>query len=184
MQVRFDFTFDKEDVVFDGKFIKTTTEQIGNKLYERTYLGSGVVVIPFRVDACEVLLIKERRIHHGEHGEDQWKLITGWKEERHTSFLQCAQEECLEEVGGESDVWVELYDAHHRATISSRKVYFLCVDPVFRTDVDNPDGDIVLDQQWVNEAQLWDMLWRREVMWTRDMLAVFIAMRNYTGTSL
>jgi 8-oxo-dGTP pyrophosphatase MutT (NUDIX family) len=178
MGVQFDFNFEGEEVVFDGKFIKTTKQALNGEEFERAYLGSGVAVLPVRRKEKEVLLIKEFRIHHGQSGEAPWKLVTGWVEDGHDTFLAAAQQELAEEVGASAREWEKLYDAHNRATVSSRKKYFVCYDPLFDQDIPNPDGDVILEQKWVSEPLLWEMLNGGELSWTRDMLIALIALRR------
>ncbi len=178
MRVQFDFDFTKEKIEFDGDFVKTTTQNINGQVYERAYLGSGVAVLPIMRKERKVMLIQEFRVHYGDGGETQWKLITGWMEHGHESFLDAAKQEFLEEAGGKSEDWGELHDAHHKATVSARKKYFACYDPEFVIGIHNPDGDIVLDKKWVSEDCLWQMIDNKEISLTRDVLVALVSLRN------
>jgi 8-oxo-dGTP pyrophosphatase MutT (NUDIX family) len=174
----FDFDLSNEEVRFDGTFLKTTTQQIRGEVFERTYLGSGVAVIPMDLQEKKILLVKEFRVHYGTDGASPWKLVTGWMEQKHASFLEAAQQELHEEVGAHAQGWALLYDAHHRATISSRKQYFTCHSLVFDDNAYNPDNDVILTKRWVDEQELWHMITHHDITWTRDVLAALIAMRS------
>ena len=63
-----------ENTVWQGKFLRMTTETIGEITWERAYLPDGVVIFPVTAEG-KILVIRERRAH--ENPPVRLKPVTG-----------------------------------------------------------------------------------------------------------
>lgn len=109
-----------EKVIFDGKILKLTTEQIGDKLIERVYLPSSAHTFLI-TDEGKIRLTVEYKIGKGDIKE---KLQAGIVEAG-DSALETAKRELMEELGLEAESWQEFVTFTADETINNVRVYFI-----------------------------------------------------------
>ncbi len=127
-----------ETTVWEGRFIKVTTETILGDVWERAYLPHGVIIYPV-TDEGKILFIREKRPH--ETPNVRIKPVTGMRE-FHLSPAENAQKEMREEIGFKAQVLEEFWTYQVSGTTNATTHYFLAKgltpDPL-----PNPDGDII-----------------------------------------
>jgi len=126
----------KEKVVYNGKFIKVTEEEIGGKTYERAYIIDAVFILPFTEDG-EVLVIKEKRPH--EKPKIRWKVISGVYEPGY-SFKENVNRELQEEVGKKALKIKHYVTLKQTGTINETKRYAIATK-LKDSKLPNPDGE-------------------------------------------
>ena len=92
-----------EEIIFEGKILKLTTEQIGDKLIERVYLPSSAHTFLI-TDEGKIRVTVEQKIGRNEIKE---KIQAGIVEVGDTP-LATAKRELMEELGLEASDWQEL----------------------------------------------------------------------------
>lgn len=145
-----------KQIIYQGKYITTSEEEINGHIYERTELIPNVHVLPIRDN--KILLMNEFRTHEKS---SRWKLVTGWAEKKGKTLLEHAQEELAEEVGMQAKSWKEFFDASvPHATVNLNTHYFVCTDiSELAEKIDNPDvGCIVNKYDWFTFGQIFELI--------------------------
>ncbi len=159
----------EKKIVYTGKYITITEQEMGDHTYERMVLRPGVCVIPAKDK--EILLIKEFRAH--EKGA-RWKAVSGWMDKEGLDDITTAKEELAEEIGMASDKWEKLphFDIVDK-TINMTTSYFIAFDPyILENPPKNPDHDEIEQLRWVSLHAFEIMLENGEIMWDRDALYI------------
>lgn len=157
-------------VVFEGKYITASTEEVDGHTYERVTLRAGIRVLPVKDDM--ILFIKEYRKHEQQ---SRLKLIGGWVDKREKNSLEIAQEELREEVSMSAKKW-ELFYTYNtpNQTIEENVDYFIARDLKKLSQQKNPDSDIIEEVVFLSREDVMEKLMKKEILWDKDMVAVLL----------
>ena len=165
-------------IIFQGKYLTMSTEEIKGHLYERVTMRSGIRVLPINNDN-KILFIKEYRQHEKSA---QWKLIGGWVDKEKLTPLEIAKEELREEVSLKAGKWKLFYEYKiPNGTIEEDVYYYIAEDLQQLSLQENPDSDIVEEIVFLNEKELKEKLFKKEIIWDKDVtvaLMLFEEMKN------
>ncbi len=157
-------------IIFQGKYLTMSTEEINGHLYERVTMRSGVAVLPIKDN--KILFIKEYRPHEKK---SSLKLLGGWIDKKGMSPLQIAQEELREEISMKADKWKLFYEYNTKNhTIEETKAYFIAEDLQQLPPQKNPDNDIVEEIVFLDEEELKEKLLNKEILWDKDITVVLM----------
>ncbi len=110
----------KEKDEFVGKFLRLTTEEKGQKVFERVYVRDGICVIPITDDG-KICMIREKdwdKLHF------RTKLVSGYVDDGETS-LDSAKRELREEIGMTADTWEFYVHSQANGSIVKHQYYFI-----------------------------------------------------------
>jgi 8-oxo-dGTP pyrophosphatase MutT (NUDIX family) len=130
-----------EHTVWQGRYLKMTTEQIANNLWERAYLPEGVVVFPVTHEG-KILVIRERRAH--ETPPVRLKPVTGMVDKDQTP-VENAQRELQEEIGLKAHELVPFWAYKTSGTVNSLTHFFLAKN-LTASKLPNPDGEDIIEE--------------------------------------
>ncbi|HIP50374.1 MAG TPA: hypothetical protein EYG99_02900 [Candidatus Pacebacteria bacterium] len=152
-------------IVYRGKYLTMSTEEIDGHIYERVSVRSGIRVLPIRNG--KILFIREYRKH--EQGS-RLKLIGGWVDKKNKTSLEIAKEELSEEVSMKANDW-ELFYTYKtlNGTIEEEVDYFIASDLEKLPPQKNPDSDIVEEIIFLSELELKEKLREKEILWDKDI---------------
>ncbi len=125
-----------EKIVYNGKFIKVTEEEIEGKTYERAYIIEPIIILPFNKKG-ELLIIKEKRLH--EKPKIRWKLVTGVYE-KGVSLEENVNRELQEEIGKKASKIKHYLTVKTTGTLNETKRYFIATG-LTDSKIPNPDGE-------------------------------------------
>ncbi len=152
-------------IIYKGKYLTMSTEEINGHLYERVTMRAGVAVLPVKNN--KILFIKEYRPHEKK---SRLKLLGGWMDKKGMSPLQIAQEELREEISMKADKWKLFYKYDTKNyTIEEIKSYFIAEDLQQLPPQKNPDSDIVEEVVFLDEKELKEKLSNKEILWDKDI---------------
>ena len=152
-------------IIYKGKYLTMSTEEINGHLYERVTMRAGVAVLPVKNN--KILFIKEYRPHEKK---SSLKLLGGWMDKKGMSPLQIAQEELREEISMKADKWKLFYKYDTKNyTIEEIKSYFIAEDLQQLPPQKNPDSDIVEEVVFLDEKELKEKLSNKEILWDKDI---------------
>lgn len=156
--------------VYKGNYVLSVTEQeIGGKIYEKTYTRKAVVTFPV-MDDGKILIMKEKRPH--EVVSERWKPVTGFLEDNET-WEQNAAKELQEEAGYRADSIELIGEAHHNGTLNTSR-YFALAKGLTHDPIPNPDGDVVLELKAFSLDELISMNLSGEIPMFFDNLGFFL----------
>ena len=146
-------------------------EKIGDNIYERVTLRSGIRVIPID-ESGRVLFIREFRTHEKK---SRLKLVGGWMDKEGLTSLEVAKEELREEVSLEARKWT-LFHTHNtaNATVEEKVDYFVAEDLKKMKKQPNPDSDVVEEVIFLDRDGFWEKLKQKEIVWDKDVAVLFI----------
>jgi ADP-ribose pyrophosphatase len=157
-----------EQVVWNGKFIKVTTENKSGAIWERVYIPSGVVVLPLTADK-KIILIRERRPH--ENPPIRLKPVTGMLDEG-LSPLETAHKELQEEIGIKAESIELFWHSKSNGTVNAETSFFIARE-LSSNKIPNPDGDVIEDILYLTLSELEEKLWSEELRWGVSALGIF-----------
>ncbi len=164
-------------IIFQGKYLTMSTEEIDGHLYERVTMRAGVAVLPVKNN--KILFIKEYRPHEKK---SSLKLLGGWMDKKGMSPLQIAQEELREEISMKAGKWKLFYKYDTKNyTIEETKSYFIAEDLQQLPPQKNPDSDIVEEIVFLDKEELKEKLLNKEILWDKDItvaLMLFERLKN------
>ncbi len=161
-------------IVYKGKYLTMSTEEIDGHIYERVSVRSGIRVLPVKDD--KILFIREFRKHEGS---SRLKLIGGWVDKENKSPLEIAKEELKEEVSMKASDW-ELFYTYEipNGTIEESVDYFIAKDLEELPPQENPDSDIVEDVMFLGENEFKEKLQAKELRWDKDVVVALMLFEN------
>ncbi len=158
-----------EQVAWQGKFLKMTTEQIGDITWERAYLPEGVVIFPVTAEG-KILLIRERRPH--ETPQVRLKPVTGMTEAEQTP-LESAQRELQEEIGFKA-THMELFWTYKTSGTVNSVTHFYLAKNLITSKLPNPDGeDIIEEMIALTPREVEDKVRTEEMRWGVSVMGWF-----------
>lgn len=161
-------------IVYQGKYLTMSEEEIGGHIYERASLRSGVKILPIKDN--KILFIREYRPHEKK---SQLKLVGGWVDKDNKTSLEIAQEELREEISLEAKEWKLFYTYETpNWTVEDRQDYFIAENLIQLPKQNNPDSDIIEKIVYLGEKELLEKLENKEILWDKDMLVVLMWFRR------
>lgn len=149
-----------ENTVWQGKFLRMTTETIGEITWERAYLPDGVVIFPVTAEG-KILVIRERRAH--ENPPVRLKPVTGMLDAGSTPE-ENAQRELQEEIGFKATTLEKFWSYTTNGTVNSVTHFFLAKGLV-PSKLTNPDGDVVEEILALTPAEMDKKIADDEMRW-------------------
>ena len=157
-------------IIFQGKYLTLTVEEINGHLYERVRLRPGLKIIA--ENQGKFLFIKEFRTHEKAA---RWKLVSGWLDKEGKTPLEVAQEELREEVSYRANKWKLFYRRQTpNHTIELDTYYFVAQDLATLPPQTNPDSDRVEKIAWLTAEEIKQKLRQREIDWDEDMAVMLM----------
>ena len=159
------------EIVYRGKYLTMSLEKIGDNVYERVTLRSGIRVIPVD-ESGKVLFIREFRTHEKK---SRLKLVGGWMDKEGLTSLEVAKEELREEVSLRARKW-KLFHTHNtaNATVEERVDYFVAEDLEKMEKQSNPDSDVVEEIIFLDRDGFLEKLKQKEIIWDKDVAVLFM----------
>lgn len=130
-----------EQIAWQGKFLKVTTEVMNGATWERAYLPEGVVIFPV-TDEGKILVIKERRLH--ETPPVRLKMVSGMLEPGEEPS-ENANRELQEEIGYKAKTLIPFWEYRSSGTVNSCTHFFLAKH-LSVSKLPNPDGEDVIEE--------------------------------------
>lgn len=130
-----------EKTVWEGKFIKVTTEQIAGSTWERAYIPNGLVVFPI-TDSGKLIVIKEKRLH--ETPPVRLKFVSGMLEPGQDPE-ENANRELQEEIGLRARSLIPVWEYRSTGTVNSITHFFLA-QGLLPSKLPNPDGEDAIEE--------------------------------------
>ena len=161
-------------IIYKGKYLTMSTEEIEGHVYERVSVRSGIRVLPAKDN--KILFIKEFRKH--EQGS-RLKLIGGWVDKENKTPLEIAKEELREEVSMKASDW-ELFYTYEipNGTIEEKVDYFIAKDLEELSPQENPDSDIVEEIMFLDKKEFKEKLQAKELRWDKDVTVALMLFEN------
>jgi ADP-ribose pyrophosphatase YjhB (NUDIX family) len=125
-----------EKKVYIGNYVSVAEDEINGHVFEKVYIGDGIVIFPFVANG-KILLIKEKRLH--ENPPCRLKVITGFYE-YDQSFEENVNRELQEEVGKKANSIIKYITLKNTGTINHTK-YFAIACNLEDSKLANPDGE-------------------------------------------
>ena len=163
-------------IIYRGKYLTMSTENIDGHIYERVTLRPGVKILAIQDD--KILFIKEYRTHEKSA---RWKLVSGWIDKEDKTTLEIAQEELREETSYQANNWKLFHEYYTpNQTIEQRASYFLATDLKLLPKQKNPDSNVVEKIVFLNKNEIIKKLQKEEIYWDEDMAVVWMYFESLT----
>lgn len=114
-----------EETLYEGRYLRVTTERRDNHEIERVYVRDGVSIIPL-VSADGGYRIRCIREFDPVQQAVRTKLVSGWMEDGE-SPLACAQRELYEELGLHAREWHAYHTATFEGAVVKKQYFFIAV---------------------------------------------------------
>jgi 8-oxo-dGTP pyrophosphatase MutT (NUDIX family) len=155
-----------EKTVYQGQFLKMTTEEIGGHVWERAYLPNGVIVFPVTAQG-KFLFIRERRPH--ERPPVRLKPVTG-QMDKGLSHEETAQLELQEEIGFKAGRIEKFWQLDSSGAVNSVAHFFLAKD-LTPSKIFNPDGEDSIEEVLeLSIDEINDKLFTDEIRWGTSVM--------------
>ena len=162
-------------IIYQGKYLTMSTEDIDGHIYERVTLRPGVKILAVQDD--KILFIKEYRAHEKSA---RWKLVTGWVDKENKTTLQIAKEELQEEASYQAKNWELFYHLQTTGgTVEVDTSYFIAKDLQQLPPQNNPDNDIVQEKKFLTKQEIIQKMQQKEIIWEDDMAVVWMYFENF-----
>jgi len=125
-----------EKKVYTGNYVSVAEEKINGHVYEKVYIGDGIIVFPF-VSSDRILMVREKRFH--ENPPYRLKTVTGFYA-YDQSLEENVNRELQEEIGKKATSIIQYKVSKRIGTINQTK-YFALAYNLVESKLDNPDSE-------------------------------------------
>lgn len=158
-----------ERVMYQGKFIKVTEEDIQGHTWERVYLQDGVQVFPINSEG-KIALIVETRPH--EKSGQRLKFVTGLMDSGEEP-LATANREMQEEIGVKAEHLEILTHRESSGTINNN-FYQIIATNLKDSKIPNPDGEeTILSVKYYTLSEIEDLINNEKLPWSMGVLGFY-----------
>lgn len=158
-----------EEVKYQGQFIKVTEEKIGENIWERAYLHSGVMIYPVTKEG-KIIMIEEKRPH--ETSKLRLKFVTGLLDKEGEDPKYTANRELQEEVGLKSQKLTLLLNRRSSGTLNNN-LYLYIAEDLIPSKIPNPDGeDTIVSIKEFTIDEIFNMLDNNVLEWNFGILGL------------